>query len=332
MILPKKPQILYAPMLATFGGGSSRGFGRGIGGGFDFGLAHHPIFGENMATAASNVAPITINSGSLQSADLSTKGSAGAATEVYLDETGTNLITGGYASSNNTVEGWTLSTAWDLSTVSSSKSFNYNLPHVSSNTNLAFAHDGSAMVYGGRTQLWSRSMAANTTYNPNGSSALNGSSGSLTGFTINNCQGVGFNNDGTIFWYYERSTDRFVARSLTTAYNIASGSQIYAVDPFYPRNVVGNGNAYGTQMSGDGLAFAILDMSDGDIHFWRMTSAYDMRTRTDYRKVDLRTANIITSTSVMGLQIVRFAGNTGYLYTIEPFSTNVIKRWDITFN
>lgn len=28
-----KPQILYAPMLATFGGGSSRGFGRGIGGG-----------------------------------------------------------------------------------------------------------------------------------------------------------------------------------------------------------------------------------------------------------------------------------------------------------
>jgi len=33
MILPKKPQILYAPMLATFGGGSSRGFGRGIGGG-----------------------------------------------------------------------------------------------------------------------------------------------------------------------------------------------------------------------------------------------------------------------------------------------------------
>ncbi len=30
MILPKKPQILYAPMLATFGGGSARGFGRGI--------------------------------------------------------------------------------------------------------------------------------------------------------------------------------------------------------------------------------------------------------------------------------------------------------------
>jgi len=28
-----KPQILYAPMLATFGGGSVRGFGRGIGGG-----------------------------------------------------------------------------------------------------------------------------------------------------------------------------------------------------------------------------------------------------------------------------------------------------------
>ncbi len=32
MILPKKPQILYAPMLATFGGGSARGFGFGVGG------------------------------------------------------------------------------------------------------------------------------------------------------------------------------------------------------------------------------------------------------------------------------------------------------------
>tara|TARA_R100001510_G_scaffold46930_1_gene44033 strand:+ start:1668 stop:2870 length:1203 start_codon:yes stop_codon:yes gene_type:complete len=33
MIFPKKPQVLYAPMLATLGGGSLRSFGRGTGGG-----------------------------------------------------------------------------------------------------------------------------------------------------------------------------------------------------------------------------------------------------------------------------------------------------------
>jgi hypothetical protein len=33
LIIPKKPQILYAPMLGSLGGGSVRGFGRGIGGG-----------------------------------------------------------------------------------------------------------------------------------------------------------------------------------------------------------------------------------------------------------------------------------------------------------
>ena len=31
-IIPKKPQILYAPMLVSLGGGSVRGFGRGVGG------------------------------------------------------------------------------------------------------------------------------------------------------------------------------------------------------------------------------------------------------------------------------------------------------------
>lgn len=31
-IIPKKPQILYAPMLGSLGGGSVRGFGRGVGG------------------------------------------------------------------------------------------------------------------------------------------------------------------------------------------------------------------------------------------------------------------------------------------------------------
>lgn len=36
-LFPKKPQILYAPMLASFGGGSARGFNPGGGGGlFDF--------------------------------------------------------------------------------------------------------------------------------------------------------------------------------------------------------------------------------------------------------------------------------------------------------
>jgi hypothetical protein len=33
LIIPKKPQILYAPMLGSLGGGSARGFGRGVGGG-----------------------------------------------------------------------------------------------------------------------------------------------------------------------------------------------------------------------------------------------------------------------------------------------------------
>ena len=33
-IIPKKPQILYAPMLGSLGGGSVRGFGRGVGGSF----------------------------------------------------------------------------------------------------------------------------------------------------------------------------------------------------------------------------------------------------------------------------------------------------------
>ena len=41
MIFPKKPQILYAPMLSTFGGGSARGFGKNLGGGAAKTLSDH---------------------------------------------------------------------------------------------------------------------------------------------------------------------------------------------------------------------------------------------------------------------------------------------------
>ena len=53
MIFPKKPQILYAPMLSTFGGGSARGFGKNLGGGglYDFSEGLHLVPYESQVVA-----------------------------------------------------------------------------------------------------------------------------------------------------------------------------------------------------------------------------------------------------------------------------------------
>jgi len=49
MIFPKKPQILYAPMLATMGGGSANGFGRNTGGGLN--VEAVDVFGDGSGLA-----------------------------------------------------------------------------------------------------------------------------------------------------------------------------------------------------------------------------------------------------------------------------------------
>ena len=63
-IVPKKPQILYSPMLSSFGGGSARGFNPGGGGGglFDFGTAQfNPggAVGQDGPSLAQQIAGLT---------------------------------------------------------------------------------------------------------------------------------------------------------------------------------------------------------------------------------------------------------------------------------
>jgi hypothetical protein len=55
-IIPKKPQILYAPMLGSLGGGSARGFGRGVGGGS---LSIQDVFSTDLYVGAGDGQTIT---------------------------------------------------------------------------------------------------------------------------------------------------------------------------------------------------------------------------------------------------------------------------------
>ena len=57
-LVPKKPQILYAPMLASFGGGSARGFNPGGGGGGLFNFTSHTF---TNATSAGALGPTLSN-------------------------------------------------------------------------------------------------------------------------------------------------------------------------------------------------------------------------------------------------------------------------------
>ena len=57
-MIPKKPQILYAPMLASFGGGSARGFNPGGGGGGLFDFTSHTF---TNATSGGTLGPTLSN-------------------------------------------------------------------------------------------------------------------------------------------------------------------------------------------------------------------------------------------------------------------------------
>jgi hypothetical protein len=61
MIFPKKPQILYAPMLSTFGGGSARGFGKNLGILDAQGIADKLVSNDTSVLTDDNMALLTID-------------------------------------------------------------------------------------------------------------------------------------------------------------------------------------------------------------------------------------------------------------------------------
>jgi hypothetical protein len=284
--------------------------GRG-GGSFDYGVSHQPIFGENQTSSSG--APITL--GTKDISLYTPPNWTGHLGEIRWNATGTIVTIAGYSQSVTRTYG--CSTPWDITTANSGTHHG----GFSIDTIFNYSRDGQYVVRGDRTNIYGHQL--NTAYAPyggySGMGSLNPSSG--------NVQGAGFNEDGSKLWVYQRSQDRLKVYTLSTPYNLNTASLVASTNSFYPKNDGTDGNGYGIVFSGDGMGLCIVDMDDGNLHFWRFNSPYAVSNLHSYQTVTLG-----VGTSIMGLAIIRTSATDGYLYIGESYSSGQISRWQITFN
>jgi hypothetical protein len=155
-IVPKKPQILYAPMLSSFGGGSARGFNPGGGGGgadpfYDGSTSFTFINNSGESTTYKNSTLSVLNS-------MSAYSSAG-----FYNDTSKFDVVGGF---QKLVLGG--SGSYDLRfTVDGAKSVNITNGKLNGDTNTLFAEAGGAggTLYSGRgaRQVLTRTVSAGDT-------------------------------------------------------------------------------------------------------------------------------------------------------------------------
>lgn len=284
--------------------------GRG-GAPFDYGVSHQPIFGENQTSSSG--APITI--GTKDISNYVPPNWSGSMGEIRWNATGNIVTVAGY--SQSVTRTYTCSTPWDITSANSGTHHG----GFSIDTIFNYSRDGQHVVRGDRITIYSHHLS--TAYAPYGGSSGSGSVSPSGG----NVQGAGFNENGDKLWVYQRSQDRLKVFSLSTPYHLSTASLVYQNNNFYPKNDNTDGNGYGIVFSGDGMGLCILDMDDGNLHFWRFNSPYGVSNIHSYQSVTLG-----VGTSVMGLAIIRTSATNGYLYIGENYGTGSISRWQITFN
>jgi len=290
--------------------------GRG-GGKFDYGEPHQPIFGENQTSSSGP--PITLGTKDISFyAPPNWSQSMG---EIRWNATGTIVTIAGY--NQSVTRTYTCSTPWDITTANSGT---YHGGY-SIDTIFNYSRDGQYIVRGDRSTVYGHQLS--TAYAPyDGSAAGMGNLSPSDG----NVQGAGFSENGDKLWVYQRSQDRLKVYTLSTPYNLSTASIVASTNNFFPKNDGTDGNGYGIVFSGDGMGLCIVDMDDGDLHFWRFNSPYAVSNVHSYQQVELSSAGHISGTAVMGLAIIRTSKTDGYLYIGERYNTGEISRWQITFN
>ena len=150
---------------------------------------------------------------------------AGAVTDIFFKPDGTELY---FAESTNqsNIYRYTLSTAWDLSTATSTNSNTSSFTQLGNNQMIFFKSDGTKLYLGANGN------ASTDLYEYNLSTAwdITTSSVSYSGNTLettaqdNEITGLFFNSDGTEFYLLGYQNDRVYIYTLSTAWDISSGS------------------------------------------------------------------------------------------------------------
>ena len=309
MIFPKKPQILYAPMLATFGGGSANGFqSAGV-------AAPDEFFSFNTISSMSIVSTIASNSG---------YHNTGSIKDIIFTPDGMKCFTMQYGSGSHPISEMSLSTAWDLRTVTSTTDHTQWTNSGSYETTFCFSADGLHFVAGNRSNAYHYILTSPFDLSSVTNVNANYDSISLSGGS----QSCGYSKDGSIFWYYNRNNPDLIVFNLSTPFALGTAS----TNSSYTRNswtgygtTTSDKNSYGHYMSGDGTSIAtIASFQSNTIRYHNMTTPYNFNSI-------IQSTNISYSPiSGMNTQQMGLAITPNYIYFADEYGSGNIRMYSAT--
>jgi hypothetical protein len=271
MIFPKKPQLLYAPMLGTLGGGSMRSFGRGTG--------SKPLkFTEGELDLARFAAEITPSTTSLFNTNFTSGG-------MFVDQAGNHI----FLFDGSTVRRYNFGQQHVLSTLGTSPSTSWS----SSQANRAMEMDASgtkSFHFNETSQdlyTYSHSGYNGNSWNGAGSTYFNATSNEAYPHTIR------FDSTGTKFivhWY--SGTNNLHYYTTTSSYDIGAAN----------RQSVGGGVNAGTRdiaVSDDGTVIMWMQPGVPTLYAAYMSTPWDVSTMYGTQTVSY----FITGFNVHGLII-----------------------------
>jgi hypothetical protein len=191
---------------------------------------------------------------------------------IWLNPEGTKLMVCTYNATTDRIRAYDLSTPFMISTAT----FWYEEPMpvaLTASVSCWFSSNGLVAITQARDKAVSSLLS--TPY-------LISSSYSNTTITLgnNNTHGAGFNEDGTIFWQYERSSDNIYHYICSTPYNLdnAAFESSKSKTGWQADTISSTANSYGIRVSSDGLRVTMHGMNADDFIVWQMSVPYDFST------------------------------------------------------
>ena len=191
---------------------------------------------------------------------------------LYVSPDGTKMFVAGAATDR--IYRYDLSTAWDLTSASYTSSFLLT-PSSVIPQGVHFSSDGTRMFYvessGDLVRRYSLSTAWDvTTASLVSSVSISGSEGTPTDLALS--------DDGTTLYVVGSSSKSVHQFALSTAWDITSASHGGSVDVSVHPTI--SDDPTGVSFTSDGLSMFISETVDRSIHYWDLSTAWDVTTAT----------------------------------------------------
>ena len=198
---------------------------------------------------------------------------------VHFKPDGTKMYIVG--SAGDSVDTFDLSTAWDLSTATSTSVFSMN----SQDTNprgFFFKSDGTKMYMCGSTNDQFHSYDLSTAWDPT-SATLNTSVGPLESGAALEPESLYYKPDGTVMYYVSSVTDTVYQHNLSTAWNLPAAGNADATFSVSGEEATPTGLFF----KADGTIMYVIGRSGDDVNVYNLSTAWDITTATHHYAIQL---------------------------------------------